>query len=662
MTIPLRVLIVDDSEDDAFLLVRYLTRGGFELTWKRVDTEPALIQILQEQTWDIILSDFSMPRFNGLEALQVIRQRNFPNPFILVSGAIGEEIAVEAIKAGAQDYVLKDNLTRLVPSVERSLREAQERQVRESRNRISVRLRSATTTEEILPGFLEEAQLALNSPDGAVLMYYPNTSQLVVAIGNGRMEAFQGMKIPLAVEVKNFLTEESPTFVTQNIQAESLKIDVSLPASLGPVMAIPIRSANTVLGILTVGRDLGKPAADYRENDLILAATIAELGGNALHRARMFEQTQQRVQRLSVLHAIDMTVSSSLSISITLNLILDQIVSQLNITAADVLAYNSQAHLLEFAAGRGFRNDKVKRTRFRLGQSFPGNAVLERKAVSIMDLSSEPAFVQLHTLEQERVSSYFAVPLVAKGQIKGVLELFHKEPILSDPELRDFFESLAAQTAIAMDNSELFEGLKRSNLELTRAYDAVIESWAHSLALRESFNQGHAQRTAEMTLRFAKIMAVNEAELPHIRRGSLLHDIGMIGIPEEILHKKVALTEIERIVVNNHPQIAHDLLANIHFLAPALDIPTYHHERWDGSGYPEGLKGEQIPLTARLFAVVDVWDALTNERNYRPAWSQIEAIQYIREQAGKQFDPNVVEKFLRELPLLENRLPEKQAQ
>jgi HD-GYP domain-containing protein (c-di-GMP phosphodiesterase class II) len=262
-------------------------------------------------------------------------------------------------------------------------------------------------------------------------------------------------------------------------------------------------------------------------------------------------------------------------------------------------------------------------------------------------------------LEEERFSSYFVVPLVAKGQPKGVLELFHHEPILADPELRDFFDSLAAQTAIAMDNGELFEGLKRSNLELTRAYDAVIESWARSLELREEFSHGHAKRTADMAFRFATMMALNETELPHIRRGALLHDIGMIGIPEVILLKKGPLTAEEREVVNTHPRQAHDLLMNIHFLAPALDIPSYHHEHWDGSGYPNGMKGDQIPLVARLFTVVDVWDALTNDRSYRQAWSRNEAVEYLREQAGKLFDPDVVEKFLRELPQVDIRFAEK---
>jgi len=680
MAIPLRVLIIDDSQDDTFMLLRALTHGGFDPTWQRVDTQAALVDVLKEKDWDIILSDFSMPHFNGLEALRVIRTGNYEGPVILVSGAIGEEIAVEAIKAGAQDYVLKDNLTRLVSAVERALREVQNSQARltaeaalqesqarllaetrqrlqelDALNRISAILRLADTTAGILPGFLDEALSTLNSPHGAVMLFYANTSQLFVALARGKMAVFQGTQLPLDLELQKLLEDESAVYVTADCQANDTMFEIQYPDTIGPLMAIPLRSSEAVLGLLVIARDRHEVPPIFTDSDRRLALTITELGGNALQRARLFEQTHQRVQRLSVLHAIDMAVSSSLSIAITINLILDQIVSQLNIDAADVLIFNQQAHWLEYAAGRGFRSDKVKRTRFRLGQSFPGSAVLERKPVTVMDLSADSQFIQLHALEAERFTSYFAVPLVAKGQVKGVLELFHREPILADPELRDYFESLAAQTAIAMDNSEMFEGLKRSNLELLRAYDAVIESWARSLEVRERTSHFQAQNIAEMTLRLGIEMGMPEEELPHLRRGALLHDIGLIGVPEEILYKKGPLTPDERQVIAQHPGQAHELLAGIQFLAPALDIPIYHHERWDGGGYPNGMKGEQIPLAARVFAVVDVWNALTSERIYREAWTPGQASDYLRQQAGMQFDPVVVNKFLELLPQLERR-------
>ncbi len=369
-----------------------------------------------------------------------------------------------------------------------------------------------------------------------------------------------------------------------------------------------------------------------------------------MQRARFFEQTQVRIQRLSILHEIDLAVSASLSISITLDLILDQIVSQIGIQAADVLLYNPQNHWLDYGAGRGFRDKKVRRTRFRLGQSLPGRAVLEHGSIMKDDIQQDINFIQGHFLEEEKFATYFAIPLITKGQVKGVLELFHHEPVATDPELRDFFKSLAAQAAIAMENSDLFQDLKRSNLEITRAYDAVIELWAFSLEKRENAREGHGKRTMEMTVHLARAMDIGDAQLIHIRRGALLHDIGSIVVPESILNKTGALTEEEQKIIRRHSIEGQNLLQQIDFLAPAMDIPSYHHEHWDGSGYPKGLKGEQIPLPARIFAVVDLWDALTSDRVYRKRWPQDDAIQFIQMNSGIFFDPAVVDVFIRELP------------
>lgn len=246
----------------------------------------------------------------------------------------------------------------------------------------------------------------------------------------------------------------------------------------------------------------------------------------------------------------------------------------------------------------------------------------------------------------EQFITYHGVPLVAKGQVKGVLEVFHREPLDPAPEWLDFLETLAGQVAIAIDNISLFEDLQRSNLELVRAYDTTLEGWARALELRDMETEGHSRRVTEMTQRLARAMGMSEEELAHVRRGALLHDIGKMGIPDSILLKPGRLTDEEREVMERHPVYAYKMLAPIDFLRPVLDIPYCHHEKWDGSGYPRGLKGERIPLAARIFAVVDVHDALRSDRPYRDAWTEEEVIKYIREQAGQHFDPQVVEAFI----------------
>ena len=187
--------------------------------------------------------------------------------------------------------------------------------------------------------------------------------------------------------------------------------------------------------------------------------------------------------------------------------------------------------------------------------------------------------------------------------------------------------------------------LEKANTELKTAYDATIEGWSRAMDLRDRETEGHSQRVTELTLQLAKAAGINREELIHIRRGSLLHDMGKLGIPDSILLKPDKLTEYEWEIMRRHPQLAYDMLYPIEYLRPALDIPYCHHEKWDGSGYPRKLNGQQIPLSARIFAIVDVWDALSSDRPYRRAMSKEDVLKYLRDQSDKHFDPQVVELF-----------------
>jgi HD-GYP domain-containing protein (c-di-GMP phosphodiesterase class II) len=229
-----------------------------------------------------------------------------------------------------------------------------------------------------------------------------------------------------------------------------------------------------------------------------------------------------------------------------------------------------------------------------------------------------------------------------------VLELMHRSPLLLDREQENFLESLASQAAIAIDNAALFDEIQRSNIDLLLAYDATLEGWARALDLRDRVTERHTERVSEMTVRIAREMGVREEEIVHIRRGALLHDLGKIGIPDSILRKEGPLTPEERQIMQRHPLLAFEMLRPIAYLRAALDIPYCHHERWDGSGYPRGLKGEQIPLAARIFALADIWDAiLATDRTYRSPLSRSQACEHIRGLAGTHLDPKVVDTFLR---------------
>jgi PAS domain S-box-containing protein/putative nucleotidyltransferase with HDIG domain len=195
-------------------------------------------------------------------------------------------------------------------------------------------------------------------------------------------------------------------------------------------------------------------------------------------------------------------------------------------------------------------------------------------------------------------------------------------------------------------NQELEQRVQARTEELANAYDTTLEGWARTLELRDKEIEGHSRRVSETTIHLAQALRVRESDLVHIRRGALLHDIGKMVIPDEILHKPDNLTVEERAIMERHPETAFELLRSIPYLEKALDIPYCHHERWDGTGYPRGLAGAEIPLAARIFAVADVWDALGYDRTYNRAWTHERRVQYIKDNSGTHFDPRVVEVFL----------------
>ncbi len=356
---------------------------------------------------------------------------------------------------------------------------------------------------------------------------------------------------------------------------------------------------------------------------------------------------QQQVGRLNALRSIDRAIIASLDLHVTLDVFLGQVVAQQSIDAASVLLLNQPSQTLEYVASQGFRSEALKYTRLKLGESNAGRAAIERKIVTIPDLRENiDGFIKSETFYDEEFVSYYAVPLIAKGQVKGVLELFNRTYKDHEAGWLDFLEAVADQGAIALDNASMFDELQRSNSELSLAYDTTIEGWARALDMRDKETEGHSRRVTELTMRISREFQLTSDELVHIRRGALLHDIGKMGIPDSILLKPGKLTEEEWVIMRCHPVYARDLLSPIEHLRPAIDIPYYHHEKWDGSGYPEGLKGEEIPLAARIFAVVDVWDALRSDRPYRLAWPKVKVVEHVRSLVGTHFDAGVVEMFL----------------
>jgi response regulator RpfG family c-di-GMP phosphodiesterase len=650
--IPIKILFVEDSDDDAHLILRELQRGGYAVEFERVETAEAMQAALARQQWDLIISDYSLPQFNAPDALALLQASQIDLPFIIASGTIGEETAISALKAGAHDFVIKGNLARLIPAIQREMREAKLRNEHFQREReleaiasVGAALRKAKTLDEMLSHLLENTLEIIQVKSGSIWMYDATTDEIKLTVHRAWDVKGAITSVRSGEDIPGYVVRSGTSIISREFQSDVRILEknrIHIPEGIGGA-CIPLFSNENIVGVLFIHVNLPR---EISAGEIRILNALAEIGGNALHRAHLLEQSIKQIEQLNSLRTIDIAIST-LGLQSALDTVLDQVISQLKVDAASILLIKPENNHLVYSGGRGFRTELIKSTDMEMGRGHAGRAALEKKVIFIKDLNAaSESFIRDELRADEQFVCYFAVPFIAKGEPKGVLEIFNRTPLRIDMEWLNFLDTLSWQTAIAVDNALLFESLQHSNSELEMAYNATIEGWSHALDLRDKETEGHSLRVTEMTLKLASTFGMNDEQLMNIKRGALLHDIGKMGVPDSILLKAGALTEEEWEIMRQHPQFAYDLLSPISYLQQALDIPYCHHEKWDGSGYPRGLKGEEIPLAARIFAVVDVWDALTNERSYRPAWSSEKATEYIRSNSGTFFDPQMVEKFL----------------
>ena len=425
------------------------------------------------------------------------------------------------------------------------------------------------------------------------------------------------------------------------------KLPVESPQEGKPIrswLGVPLIIKGTVVGAISVQCF---EADVYGEDHLRLLDSMGAQLAVALDNARLVEQSQRQIERLAALHDIDTAINSSLDLRVTMNILLDQVIEKLDVDAAAVLLLNPQNRRLEFTASRGFITHGIERYSIELSEGLSGQSAMEQHLIQALDLGitdDKQGYPEI--MQNEGFVSYFSVPLIAKGQIKGVLDVFHRSPLNPDQDWFNFLETLAGQAAIAIDNTTLLDDVNRTNLELTLAYDTTLEGWSKALDMRDRETEGHTRRVARFDREDRRQIGDPGRRPGSHCRGALLHDIGKMGIPDNIFVKPGPLDDKEWEIMRSHSTRAVDLLYPITYLRPALDIPSFHHEKFDGSGYPKGLKGEQIPIAARVFAVVDVWDALTSDRPYRKAWTAKKSLEYIKDQSGSHFDPQVVDIFL----------------
>lgn len=507
-------------------------------------------------------------------------------------------------------------------------------------------LSEQTELDSLLRFITGTAKHLLNSASSGMYLFIPSSNELELTvdtqpyiaagsrlkIGEGAAGYVAKTRKPLRLDDYSKWEERSPQYDGIHLRA---------------VLEVPMLYGGELIGVLSVD-EVGDSERKFTEADERLLSLFASQAAGAIHSARLRQEALHRLAHLQTLRSIDKAIASSLDLRVTLNILLGHVIDQLGVDAADVLLLHPYEKALRYSSGRGFRTRLVEGADVHLNDGFAGRCVMERRMVKVTDPSAvagNPPFARLW--EEEGFAGYICVPLIVKGEVKGVLEVYRRSKFDPAGEWFEFLETLASQAAITIDNTQMFDNIQRVNMELAIAYEATIEGWARALDFRSKEAQGYTQRVTDLTLALARSLGIKDNELQHIRRGALLHDIGKMGISDRILLKKGKLNEQEEQEMRRHPELAYQLLYPIYYLRPALDIPYCHHEKWDGSGYPRGLKGEQIPFAARIFAVVDAWDALITPHPARKSWTKKKALSHIKQQSGKHFDPHVVEAFMR---------------
>jgi len=784
MNRPLRVLNVEDSEDDALLVQLTLEGGGYDPTLKRVDTPEAMSAALDEDGWDVIISDYIMPHFSGMEALKLARLKAKDIPFIVVSGKIGEDVAVDAMKAGANDYVLKMNLSRLVPAIKRELVEAE---VRAARRRAETALVESETKFRVL---VEDSQVGVYIIQEGVLTYV--NPKLALMFGYSVAEMTSGMDVldlvapehkqPSIEKMARVLSGEDKTQfyalkacrkggevidielfgsktvysgkpaiigtlldVTERTSAaEALRVEVEVTSALleasavtsacldwdkltgklldlvhGIIssedcaivmledgMLVPQKAVGHSEGFLAAFSSAGEPlkgsgppelvhtakktlsfrrdetsrlatpriseslglmeiiispimardmvvgflCANFRElsTDLRVTAIMEGIAGQlgvAYENTRLYDETQKKtielarkVETLKALSEIDLAILSTLKQDAMLSKAMKQVrrVVPADFSCIIFRDHESGKFYCKYHWGWDGAMDMTVPE-----DSFPGlPAVASGATLSRMALEAEagPSEVDSELVEAGVRSDVF-IPIVSKEKGVGLLYLGSRRVAGFSIEDIQTAERLANQIGIALENTRLVSDLENMVMNVVIAFSSAIDA-------KSPWTKGHSERVTNYAVEIAEMMGLSNDDIETLRLGGLLHDIGKIGTYDVILDKPGKLTEEEFALIKLHPDRGCEILEPIKQFKDILPIVRHHHERMDGKGYPSGLKGEEIPLLARIVCVADSFDSMTADRPYRPSPGIEFAIGEFRRCYGTQFDPNVLDIFL----------------
>lgn len=614
----LKILMLEDEPADAELSEKTLRRAGIVFQSMRVDTRDDFVSALEGFRPDIILADYHLPAFDGMAALTIAVERAPDVPFVFVSGAMGEELAIETLHQGAADYVIKNRLGKLVPAVNRALQEANERRLRHQAEAVRSELAAIVeSSEDAIVGATLDGRITTWN-GGAGRMFGYSAADVVGQLANilvmeGRQQKFAELLTVIAGG------KSITHYETSMRRKDGRQIEVSLSLS-------PIRDASGAIGgISTIGRDITERKAAER----------------ALQRSNRFLRTLSRCNE-TVVHATD---------EIALLGDMCRVVVE---TGGFPMAW---VGYVEHDPGRSIRpmaqfGERAAEYVATLdltwadsaqGRGPTGRAVRSGEIQGVEDIAGDPGFAlwRARALEFGYRSSV-ALPLRTDRGVIATLNIYAAEVDVFGEEELGLLTELAADLAFGIATVRTRAEQQESARKLARALEDTIQAIATTIEARDPYTAGHQQRVSRLATAIAREMGLGNAQIAGVMRGGEIHDIGKIYIPAEILNRPGRLSAIEFALIKTHSQVGYDIVKDIDFPWPIAAMILQHHERLDGSGYPNGLKGDAILLEAKILAVADVVEAMMNHRPYRPALGLDAAIEEIGRSSGRLFDPAAV--------------------
>ena len=575
MTDVLKVLIVEDSEDDAMLLTRKLTTSGYRLTWQRVENAEALRRALADTTWDIILCDYKLPSFSAPDALKILQDNKLDIPFIVVSGTIGEETAVEVMKAGAHDYLMKDKLTRLTAAVEREIRECRLRKTKKATENLLKK------SEDNFRHSLDESPLGVRiiGSDGQTM--YAN-QELLNIYGYESLEEFNAVP-----HQKRYTPETFAAYLKRK--------DIRKRGKDGP--------ANYEISII-------RKDGQIRHLEVFRKKV---LWNGEIHYQALYNDITKRKQ---VEHHL-------LESENRYRMVVENAHESIVITQNGKIVFANQ----ETEKNSGFALNEL------IGKDF-------MELIHQDDRRMVGDFYHQRLHGDEAPSSYYFRILCKDGKIKWAEINATAIDLNGKPATLNFIKDVTEHKILEQEREESFRRIQDTLAATVHAIATIVET-------RDPYTTGHQRRVSVLAEAIADEMGLSAERKEFIVTAAVMHDIGKLSIPAEILSKPSKLSSIEYDLIKTHPEAGYNILKDINFPWPVALVILQHHERMNGSGYPNNLKGDDILLEARIIAVADVVEAISSHRPYRPMLGVDFALNEISQNRGILYDPDAVDACLK---------------